>query len=270
MPSRYAGIRTRRFDRGPVAGSRPEGWGLWKGESFDQYDPTWCWRALVLPSNRRRDEESVKAEPRQGLRSMVAKTVFQDRCASAALVAAELDHARVAFRDVSARDRFAHCTRLCLYHRETFLTHKAPHLDVRSTRLSSPARVACSARAHELAFRSIGRRGASWRRSVAFFILEGLRIPSLDDDIYGAIAAAAARLSCPDERFADFATNTGVEVGPLAADERDRLRAEIDAHVAHAWGVDAADLETIFADFTLDAVPEAYRQRVRDRLAELA
>lgn len=103
-----------------------------------------------------------------------------------------------------------------------------------------------------------------------FFILEGLRVPALDDETYGAIGTAAARLSCPDERFADFAAATGVEVGPLTPDERDALRAEIDARVARAWNLDAADLETIFADFTLDAVPEPYRQRVRDRFAELA
>ncbi len=54
-------------------------------------------------------------------------------------------------------------------------------------------------------------------------------IPELDDATYDAIARAAARLSCPDERFAEFAAATGVEVGPLHDDERDRLRAEIDA-----------------------------------------
>ena len=94
-------------------------------------------------------------------------------------------------------------------------------------------------------------------------------MPTLDDATYDAISAAAARLSCPDERFADFAAATGVEVGPLTPDERDALRAEIDARVAHAWNLDAADLETILADFTPAAVPEPYRQRVRDRFAEL-
>ncbi len=39
--------------------------------------------------------------------------------------------------------------------------------------------------------------------------------------------------------------------------------------MAAAWGLDAADLEVIFSDFTLDAVPEAYRERVRLRFAEL-
>jgi hypothetical protein len=105
---------------------------------------------------------------------------------------------------------------------------------------------------------------------VSYFILEGLRLPTLDDATFDAIATAAARLCCPDERFADFARANGVEVGPLTPAERDELRAEIDARVAHAWGLGAADLETIFADFTLDAVPEPYRQLVRDRFADLS
>ena len=44
---------------------------------------------------------------------------------------------------------------------------------------------------------------------------------------------------------------------------------EIDALVAKAWDLDADDLETIFADFTLDAVPEDYREFVRRRFGEL-
>ncbi len=49
------------------------------------------------------------------------------------------------------------------------------------------------------------------------------------------IASASARLSCPDERFAEFAAATGVEIGPGRREERDGLRAEIDASVARAW-----------------------------------
>jgi hypothetical protein len=129
-------------------------------------------------------------------------------------------------------------------------------------------RACCLGLMNSLAFDWQARRFVE--SHVSYFILEGLCLPALDDSTYGAVASAAARLSCPDERFAEFAAATGVEVGPLSADERDALRAELDARVAHAWGLSSADLETIFADFTVDAVPEAYRQLVRDRFAELA
>src|SRR5581483_11472319 len=98
-----------------------------------------------------------------------------------------------------------------------------------------------------------------------YFILEGLYVPVLDDATYVALARDASRLSCPDDRFTGFAESLSVAAGPLPAEEREALRADIDARVAHAWGIKASEIETVFADFTLDAVPEAYRQRVRER-----
>ena len=105
---------------------------------------------------------------------------------------------------------------------------------------------------------------------MSFFILEGLSIPILDDETTAALGAAAARLSCPDERFAEFAAANGVEYGAIESEERDRLRADIDARVALAWDLTADDLEVIFSDFTVDAVSEGHRNRVRARFAELA
>ncbi|MEJ7787525.1 MAG: hypothetical protein WKF96_22195 [Solirubrobacteraceae bacterium] len=104
---------------------------------------------------------------------------------------------------------------------------------------------------------------------VNFFILESLRLPELDDAAFAALARAGARLSCPDERFADFAAATGVEHGPLADVERLELRAEIDARTARAWELTDAELELVFEDFTLNAVPGDYRDTVRDRFREL-
>lgn len=105
--------------------------------------------------------------------------------------------------------------------------------------------------------------------NVNFFILEGLTLPDLDEETLEALATPAARLCCPDERFVEFAEATGVECGPLDAEERTELRVEIDALVARAWGLTADELEIVFEDFTLDAVPEDYREVVRKRFAEL-
>jgi hypothetical protein len=94
---------------------------------------------------------------------------------------------------------------------------------------------------------------------VTFSILNPLPIPVVAD----RVAGLAGRLSCVDERYADFAARAGVESGPLPAGERAALEAEIDALVAHAYGLTRAQLETIFADFVEAAVPESYRERVR-------
>jgi hypothetical protein len=83
------------------------------------------------------------------------------------------------------------------------------------------------------------------------------------------VAAAAARLSCADERFAELAEAVGVDAVPLGDGERERLRVEIDARVARGWSLTAGDLDVLLADFTLDAVPPGYRRRLVARLAEL-
>ena len=57
----------------------------------------------------------------------------------------------------------------------------------------------------------------------------------------------------------------GVECASLEADERADLEAEVDALVAHAYGLTREQLETIFADFVEAAVPESYREHVRSR-----
>ncbi|MEJ7790976.1 MAG: hypothetical protein WKF65_03270 [Gaiellaceae bacterium] len=237
-----------------------DGLPLWKGESFDQYDPHGAGERLCPPS-----EEALRKarKPNPAKDSLVARDA--PKSARAATVAAELGRARVAFRDVTNRTN-SRTVLACLVPPRTFLTNKAPYLAfVDGSELD---RAACLGLMNSLAFDWQARRFVEM--NVNFFILEGLRLPELSDEDFEAIAGAAARLSCPDDRFADFAAATAVDFGPLASDERDRLRAGIDARVAHAWRLDVIDLETIFADFTLDSVPETYRQRVRDRFAELA
>ncbi|HXD71834.1 MAG TPA: hypothetical protein VN615_18340, partial [Gaiellales bacterium] len=97
--------------------------------------------------------------------------------------------------------------------------------------------------------------------TMSFAILNGLPVPRAPRG-HDRIAHLAARLSCVDERYADFAREVGVEVGPMPLDERSDMEAEIDALVAHAYGLSENDLRVIFRDFTERAVPPAYRERV--------
>jgi hypothetical protein len=103
-----------------------------------------------------------------------------------------------------------------------------------------------------------------------FFILEGLIVPDLDEDDFESIGVSAARLSCVDDRFAQFAEATGVDCGPLTEEESERLRLEIDARVAKSWQLTTDDLAVLVADFTLDAVPADYRRRLTERLIALS
>lgn len=237
-----------------------EGWPLWKGESFDQYDPHGAEARICPPS------ETVwkkVRKPRPASSSMLAdSTPVKDRRLA---VLAELERARVAFRDVSRSDD-SRTVRACLVPTELFLTNKAPYLAFIDG--DEHAQAACLGIMNSLLFDWQGRRFIEI--NLNFFILESLTAPDLDEEDFTGIARAAARLSAVDERYAHFAAATEVECGPLPAPERQRLLVDIDARVARAWNLTVGDLQIMFDDFTADAVPLAYRDAVINRLCELS
>lgn len=104
-----------------------------------------------------------------------------------------------------------------------------------------------------------------------FFILNSLPVPTvtLDDPRARRVASLSARLACIDQRFAVFAKDCNVPVGSLVGIECDNAIAEIDALVASMYGLGAADLETLFTDFSLDAVPESRREATRNHFTTL-
>jgi hypothetical protein len=237
-----------------------EGWPLWKGESFDQFDPNGAQARLCPPS----EEALANARKRRpGSGSLLASDVELGERRRA--VERTVGSARVAFRDVTNRTN-SRTVLACLIPPEHFLTHKAPYLAF--VNQDPNAEATCLALMNSLVFDWQARRFVE--TNVTFFILEGLKLPDLDADSMRALATPAARLSCPDERFAEFARTIGVECDPLEEDERAALRADIDARVARVWGLTTDELEIVFSDFTPDAVPEHYRQAVRDRFAELS
>jgi hypothetical protein len=237
-----------------------EGLSLWKGESFDQFDPHGA-GARSCPDSPAVWTKVDKPKPGNG--SILADELPLAERRRALL--AELSHARVAFRDVTNRTN-SRTVLACLVPPDTFLTNTAPYLVF--TTGDDLCHAACLGIMNSLSFDWQARRFVELH--VNFFILEGLVVPDLTDEDFDNVARAAARLSCVDERFADFAQGTGVDFGPLTEDEHRRLRVEIDARVARGWGLDAGDLAVMLADFTLDAVPPAYRRALGDRLAELA
>lgn len=243
----------------PLWFGETEGWPLWKGESFDQYEPNGAGERRC-PAD---DTALAKAlKPRPGTGSLVVEVSSADQRRLA--VARSLDRARLAFRDVTNRTN-SRTAIACLIPPRHFLANSAPYLAFIDD--DPRAEAACLAILNSLSFDWQARRFVELHLN--FFVLEGLRVPELDDDAFAALATDAARLSCVDERFAEFAEATGVEYGPLTDGERERLRADIDARVASAWALTADELQVVFSDFTLDAVSETYRERVRARFAEL-
>jgi hypothetical protein len=176
----------------------------------------------------------------------------------------ELDRARVAFRDVTNRTN-SRTVLACLIPARVLLTNTAPYLAFAPGGEADQA--TCLAIMNSIAFDWQARKFVELH--VNFFILEALSVPILDRDDFVAIAEDAARLSCPDLRFADFAKAFDVKPQELDNAERDRLRADVDARVARAWRLTTEDLRVMFEDFTLDSVSSDYRRLVLQRFAEL-
>jgi hypothetical protein len=232
---------------------------FWKGESFGQWDPHGEAEKLC-----RFDDETldVAVGSLPGSQSMLAAEIAKvDRVRA---TKANLDRARIAFSDITQKDN-SRTVVACLIPPRVFLGNTAPSLVFIEG--DERAQAVCLAIMNSLVFDWQTRRFAEIH--VSFFILEDLRLPVLDHDAYAALGDAAARLSCTDERFAEFADAVGTKVASLDAEKRGMLRADIDARLARAWQLTADELEVIFSDFTSSAVPAAYRDRVRARYAEL-
>ena len=236
-----------------------EGWPLWKGESIDQHDPhgreaRWC------PATEIALKKANKTRP--GMRSVLAKEVplAQRRAA----LSAEVGKIRLGFRDVS-RASDSRTVRASLIPAETFLLNSVRYLVFVDG--EHRERAACCAVMNSLPFDWQARRFVETH--VSYFILELLTVPSFGDDAYGELVTLGARLSCPDERFTEVAEACGIKPGPLTEAERMTLRARIDALTARAYGLTPDDLPVLFADFTLDAVPQANRDLTRGELEQL-
>lgn len=232
---------------------------LWKGASFHQYDPH-GYNERPIPVTNALTRKVNK--PRPGTGSVLAKDL--STYARSRSVRAERDRHRIAFRDVTHRAA-SRTVIACLIPKGIFLTNKAPYLSFPTG--DALARSACMGIMNSIPFDWQARRFIEL--NVNFFLLEGFYIPSMTNDDFAQIARAAARLSAVDDRFADFARETGVECGPLLDADRTELRLEIDARMARAWGLGPDDLEVICEDFTHNALPPAYRKALIRRLQAL-
>ena len=231
---------------------------LWKGASFDQYDPhgTDSRPCAVSGALWRK----VRKQRPGGGQLLGTMSVQPRRDA----VSRELGRARVAFRDVTNRTN-TRTVLACLVPPKVLLTNKAPYLTFVGG--DETAQAAALGVLNSLPFDWQARRYVEI--NLNFFLLEGLIVPDLADRDFAAISHTAAQLSAVDDRFTDFAAATGVSCGEPSDTEREHLRIEIDARVARAWDLEPEDLKVMFEDFSTKAVSAAYRTALLRRLAEL-
>jgi hypothetical protein len=83
-------------------------------------------------------------------------------------------------------------------------------------------------------------------------IFDGFPIPDVasGDPRFRRVVEIAARLAAVDDRFEDWASTVGVPVGSVKSEaDKQMLMAELDALVAHLYGLSADHLGHIFATF---------------------
>jgi len=223
----------------------PDGfWPVYKGESFDLWEPdsrtyyAWGDTSALLPR--------LQAKRAKGNR--LKKSVFfecdADWCNDPA--ALPCLHPRIAFRDITNRTnrRTVIC---CLVPPKVFITNKGPYLVFPRGDNTDQAFV----------LGVLGSVPLDWyaRRFVElnlnFFIFNPFPVPRPDADspLRARVIELAGRLACPDDRFTDWAEEVGVECGPLEEDEKQDMIHELDAVVAHLYGLTKDHLTHIFETF---------------------
>jgi hypothetical protein len=87
--------------------------------------------------------------------------------------------------------------------------------------------------------------------NVNYFIFNPFPVPrpSRTDARWQRVVALAGRLACPDARFAAWAKAVGVTHGKLGADEKQDMIHELDAVVAHLYGLSEKQLVHVFETF---------------------
>lgn len=223
----------------------PKGfWPVFKGESFDIWEPDrgtyYAWIDPEVARSVLQQKRLRGSKNRRSAFSEFPKPWVQDDSTLPCF------GPRVAFRDVS-RSTDTRTVRAALLPPEIALTHKAPYfLWPRGDE-----------RDQSFLLGVLGSIPLDWyaRRFVetnlTYHVFNPFPVPrpSRDDPFWQRIVTLAGRLACPDERFAEWAEAVGVEVGPLHPDEKEDMIAELDAVVAHLYGLTEAHLCHIFETF---------------------
>lgn len=223
----------------------PKGyWPVYKGESFDIWNPdTGKYYAWVDPEKITKHLQIKRERGHRNARSVFSE--FSDEWIEDQSTLPCL-HPRIAFRDITNRTN-QRTVIVALVPPNVVITNKGPtflwpkgktnHIVYLLAILSSIAQDWYSRRFVE--------------ESMNFYLINSFPIPRIaeDDKILPRVLAVAGRLACLDKRFTGFAKALGVKYGPLPEDEKNDMIHELDAVVAHLYGLNQKQLIHIFETF---------------------
>ena len=220
-------------------------WPVYKGESFDLWNPdTGIYYAYAEPepaldwlqtkrvrAGKRRNNSAHREFSMEHLR---------DRSTLPCLAP------RVAFRDVS-RATDPRTIRVALLPANIFITNAAPYFLWPAGNEEDQAFLLGVLSSVPLDW--YARRFVEIH--VNFFVINPFPIPrpTRFDGGWQRVVELSGRLACPDERFAVWASAVGVNCGPLLPEEKDDMIYELDAVVAHLYGLKESQLIHIFETF---------------------
>lgn len=225
----------------------PDGfWPVYKGESFDLWAPdtgidnyyTWAdpgpvrQRIQTKRLRARNNTRSAHSEfPPHHLRDPKTLPCFAPR---------------IAFRDVTNRTN-QRTVIACLVPPEVFIVHLSPYL--LWPRGDKKDQTFMLGILSSIPLDWYARRFVETH--VSYYVFNPFPIPRPDRDSvhWQRVVQLAGRLACPDERFSAWADEIGVEWGSLADDEKDDMIYELDAVVAHLYGLSKSQLVHIYETF---------------------
>ena len=252
---------------------RPEGfWPVYKGESFDLWNPDKeTYYAWADPRRVQRRLQEKRWRARGNSRS--AHSEFPNKYLEDEKTL-PCFRARVAFRDVTNRTN-QRTVIASLVPPEVFIANQAPYLLwPRGDELDQAFALGVLS---SIPLDWYARRFVETH--VSFFVFNPFPVPrpGRESALWQRVVAIAGRLACPDERFSAWAEAVGVSVGAIATDQKLDMIHELDAVVAHLYGLAEAQLVHVFETFhegwdyqgRLEGVLQHFRKLSKQRSATL-
>jgi len=219
-------------------------WPVCAGESFDLWTPdtgsyfAWADSKKLLPYLQ---EKRIRSATRGGASADSPEVVWSRDPDTLPCLGP-----RLCFRDVT-RATDSRTMRVALVPPRVFLTNKAPYfIFLRGTERDQAYVLGVLS---SLVLDWYARRFIEINAN--FFIINPFPVPRTDSKsaLREIVIARAGRLAAVDGRFRNWAKEVGVECGPLPEDERESAIHEIDAAVAHLYGLTEEQLVHIFETF---------------------
>ncbi|MEW5873836.1 MAG: hypothetical protein AB1752_01480 [Candidatus Zixiibacteriota bacterium] len=228
-----------------VTADQPKGyWPVFKGESFDIWNPdTGKYYAWVDPKKICTHLQEKRERGHNNARSVFSE--FSDEWIEDPETL-PCRHPRIAFRDIT-RATDQRTVRAALVPPGVVIVNQAPTLlwpDGDQQDEVFMLGVLCSIPLDWYSRRFV-------ETHLNFHVLNPFPIPrpGKSSALWQRTVALAGRLACPDKRFATWAKAVGVKCGQIPEDEKNDMISELDAVVAHLYGLSEKQLRHIFETF---------------------